>query len=133
MKRPQELDIKLMQRINLHFCWKLGWTHMAARRALITVFGDQTLHPSRTRRWFAAFQSGRTSLVDLQRGFKTRTGRSDQNIQDVKAIVDADPRLTVAAISTQSAVPHSTVHRILKKDLHLSLRCAKLLPNVLTP
>ncbi len=133
MKRVTELDVKLMQRINLFFCWKLGWTHKDACAALRTVYGQELLHASRTRHWYSAFQSGRTSIVDMQRSPREKTGRCDQNIQDVRTIVNTDPSLTVHAIATQTRVSPSTIHRILTKDLHLSLRCAKLLPNVLTP
>ena len=133
MKRVQELNSHLMQRINLFFCWKLGWTHMQARAALTTVYGDQILCVSRTRRWFAAFQQGRTNLVDVQRAPRTRTGRSPEAIQAVKDVLAVDKSLTVAAISNQSGVPSTSVYPILHKDLQLSLRCAKFLPNVLTP
>lgn len=133
MKRVEELDVKLIQRINLFFCFKLGWSHQEARNALKLVFGDQIFHPSQTRRWYSAFQNGRTNLVDLQRAPKGRSGRSDNNIQTVRNLVQTDRSLTVAAIARQSGLPHSCVHCILKDDLHLSLRCAKLLPAVLTP
>ncbi len=133
MKRVQELDIKLVQWINLHFCWKLGWSHADAHRALLTVFGADTLHPTKSRKWYAKFQNGRTSLVDLQRAPREKTGRTPDNIDAVKRVVDTDKSLTVAAISRQTGLASTSVYRILKRDLDLSLRCAKLVPNVLTP
>ncbi len=129
MKHVKELDVKLMQRINLFFYWKLGWAHKDARAALQTVYGKDLLHASRTRRWY----SGRTTLVDLQCAPRDKSGRSDQNIQDVQTVVNTDASLTVHAISTQTRIPPSTVHWILTKDLKLSLRCTKLTPNFLTP
>ncbi len=74
MKRVQELDMHLVQRINLFFCFKFGWSHADSRRALQTVFGAETMHPTKTRKWFAAFQNGCTTLVDLQRAPRERTG-----------------------------------------------------------
>ncbi len=133
MKRVTELDIKLVQHINLYFCWKLGWTHKDACAALVTVSSEQALHPTRSRHWYRSFEEGRSTLVDLQRNPKSKTGRSDDNIQAVKDVLAVDRSLTVAAIANQSGVHCSSVHRILKNDLHLTLRCAKFLPNFLTP
>ncbi len=132
MRRVTELGVKLVQCINLFFWWKVGWTHEQARDAL-KVFGAETLHPSQTRHLYAAFQNGRTTLVDLQHAQRPKTGRSPNIIEAVKGVVNAEPSLTVAAISTQTGLSTTSVHRILKKELHLSLHCAKLVPNVLTP
>ncbi len=133
MKRVQQLDVKFMQRINLFFLWKLGWTHANAQQALLTVFGADTLHPTKSRRWYTEFQNGRTSLVDLQCTPRHKTRCSPENIQSVKTVVEADRSLTVMALSRQTGLPQTSVHQILCKDLQLSIRCTKLLPNVLTP
>ena len=84
MKRVKELDVRLLQRICLFFCFKLGWTHMQARAALHIVFANNLLHPSRTRRWFQAFRNGRTTLVDLQRAHRCKSARTPGNIQAVR-------------------------------------------------
>ncbi len=98
MKRPRELDV--------------GWTHMQARAALQVVFGDQILHPSRTRHWFQAFHGGQTTLVDLQRAHWRKTGRSPANVQVVKALIETDRSLSIAALMTQSGRKQTTVYRI---------------------
>ncbi len=51
----------------------------------------------------------------------------------MRTVVDADRSLTVAAICRQTGLANTSVHRILRSDLHLTLRCAKLVPNILTP
>ncbi len=71
-------------------------------------------------------------MVDLQHTPKAKTGRSEDNIQAVQDVLNVDKSLTVTAIANQSGVHPSSVYRILKKD-HLTLRCAKFLPNFLTP
>ncbi len=133
MGHAKELDFKLIQRINLFFCFKLGWTHMQARSALEQVYGEQILSVSQTRRWFQSFKAGRITLVDLQRNPKDRTGRSDNNITAVRDLISQDKSITLASLSLQTGLHRSTVHRIIHKDLHLKLRCAKFLPNFLTP
>ncbi len=134
MKRVKELDVRLLQRICLFFCFKLGWTHVQARAALEVVFGNNNLlHPTRSRWWFKAFRSGRTTLVDLQRRHRHKSARTPQNIQAVQRLIDIDKSITFAAIMTQTGLKQSTVHRIVRKDLSLTLRSARLLPNFLTP
>ncbi len=86
MKRVKELDLRLMQRINLYFCFKLGWSHVDARAALLSVFGQDTLCPSRTSRWYAAFRAGCTNLADLQRAHRRKSSRTPANIQAVKTL-----------------------------------------------
>ncbi len=134
MKRVQELDIKLIQRINIHFCVKLGWSHAQTRNALIMVFGeDAVLSWPRTKAWHEAFSQGRTTLVDLQRAPRGKAGRSPGNIQTVRTLLNADRRLTVAAIQNQSGIAYSTVWRIIRRDLKLQLKCAAFVPAVLRP
>ncbi len=133
MKRPKELDVKLLQRINLFFCFKLGWTHMQARAALQAVYQQETLHATKTRKWYRSFAAGCTSLVDKERVHRHKSGRSPANIQNVKNMIDTDKSVTFATIITQTGLSQTTVHRIVHKDLQLHLRCAKLLPAFLTP
>ncbi len=134
MKRVNVIDTRLIQRINIYFCVKLGWTHAQTRNALKVVFGEENLLSwPRTKAWHDSFSQGRTTLVDLQRAPRAKSGRSPANIQAVKTVVDADRRLTVAAVQRQTGLPNSTVHRIIKKDLGLSLKCAAFVPAFLTP
>ena len=133
MKRVKEIDVKLQQRINLFFCYKLGWNHVDARAALQAVFGDQTLHPTKTRKWYWSFAAGRTSLVDQDRAHRHKSGRTPANVQAVRTLLDADKSMTFAGLMAHTRLKQTTVHRIVKKDLMLKLRCAKLLPAFLTP
>ena len=132
MKRVKELDVKLQQRINLFFCYKLGWSHKEARTALETVFGQNVMHVMKSRRWYRAFRAGCTSLVDLDRAHRNKTGRSPANVQAVKNIIDTDKSITLAALVTQTGFSQTSVYRIIHKDLQLRLWCAKLLPAFLT-
>ncbi len=127
------LDLKLIQRVNLQFCYQLGWTHMQACTALEQVYGANTMHVATSRHWFQSFKAGRTTVVDLQRAPKERIGRSPGNIAAVKALIDLDKSVTVASLVHQTGLNPATVHRIIRRDLHLQLRCAKLLPAFLTP
>ncbi len=72
-------------------------------------------------------------LVDQPRDHKRRTGRSDANVQAMRQLVTADRRLTIQALHRETGISQSSIQRILKKDLHLTRRSAKLVPALLTP
>ncbi len=91
------------------------------------------LSDDRIRFWYNAFQNGRTTLVDLQRNPKPKTARSQGSIQAVKAVIYADPRVTLARIQAQTGVCLGSLHSIIHKDLKLTLQCARFVPFQLTP
>ncbi len=133
MKRVTALDDKLVQRICVFFCVKLGWSYSATKSRLQEVFGDRTLHRNRISFWHSSFTNGRTLLVDQERAHKRRSARTDQNIAAVRDCIAADKKMSVEGIHRQTGVSRSTVHRILRKDLHLVRKAAKFVPAVLTP
>ena len=132
MKRVQELPSKLIQRINIHFCVKIGLPIEATLNALHLVFPD-CLSDARIRFWYRQFRQGRTTLVDLQRAPRGKTSRSPVSIQAVKTLVEADPRITIARIKNVTDIPMGSIHKILHKDLKLTLQCARFVPHLLTP
>lgn len=103
----------MIQRINIHFCVKIS--------------------RCRIRYWHRAFTNGRTVLVDLHREARVMSGRSRANIAAVKRLVTADKRLNVRALAVQTNLSKSTVHTILRKDLHLVRKTAKFVPHLLSP
>ena len=133
MKRPTELSWKLVQRINIFFCVKLGWTQAHTILVIQQVYGCDSLCRTSIRKWFNSFKNRRTQLVDLQRAPRRKTGQSQGNIDQIKALVAADRRVTVSSLQAQTGLPHGTVHNILKKDLKLKKKCARFIPRVLTP
>ncbi len=132
MRRITEISWKLVQRINIHFCVKLGWTLDDTFLCLQHVFRAQCLHRKTVKFWYDSFVNGRTRLVDQYRAAKRRTGRSQANIQAVRTAIEGDRSLTLAALHWQTNIPVHTIQRILTKDLKLRRRSAKLVPANLT-
>ncbi len=52
------------------------------------VYGDNALSAVQIRHWFKEFQNGRDTIVDRHRRSKEKTGRSQENIDKVKAALD---------------------------------------------
>ncbi len=91
MKRVQELPSKLAQRINIHFCVKIGLPLPATLNALHLVFPNDCLSDARIHYWYREFQNGQATLVDLHRAPRAKTSRSPTTVQAVKAVIDVDP------------------------------------------
>ncbi len=133
MRRVTELSVFLQQRINIHFCVQLDFTLKGTKEAIKKVFGVVALSDKQIGVWYRQFQSGRTTIVDLERKPKPRVSRSPANIAAVKDCVDHDRRATLYIISKETGIPRSSVFSIVKKDLQLVKKCAKYVPRLLTP
>ncbi len=133
MKRVTELNSRLIQQINIHFCVKIGLPFDNTLSALQLVFGQECLSVGRVKFWYNSFRNGRTTLVDLQRALRAKTSRSPASIQAVKTAIDADPRVTYARLQTLTGIPFGSLHTIIHKDLKLTLQCARFVPFHLTP
>ncbi len=110
----------------------MGWDFAQIKAALHLCFTQQRLSDPRIYHWIGQFQGGHVQLVDLDCAPKRRTGRSRQNIRTVESLVAQDRRITLPRLQVQTGLSVTTLHRILTKDLHLSKRCAKYVPHMLT-
>ncbi len=132
MKRVCAIQTKLVQRINVSFCVKLGLTQAVTIGAIKGVFKDDALSVTWIKFWYNAFKNGRNVLLDLPRHPRPRIGHSPAHIDTIRRLVQADKRVSVKALEAQTGIPHSTVHTILKKDLKLTQKSAKFVPKLLT-
>ena len=134
MKRVQAIPWQLLQRINIQFCVKLGWSFDEIKHGLQTCYGvnNNILSDRSIHRWVTRFRTGHANVVDMARAPKPKTGRSQRNIRKVEDVVAADRRITIREIALKTGLSRTTVQRILRKDLKLSKRCATFVPAVLT-
>ncbi len=131
MKRHTEISWQLQQRVNIHFCVKLGWNFTQIKTSLSACY-RRTLSDSSIYFWIKAFQGGRTAIVDAPRAKKSKSGRSRANIRRIENLVTEDRRVTVRQLSAQTGIKYTSVQKILKDDLKLKKKCAKFVPYDLT-
>ncbi len=132
MKRCVALSPQLTQRVCIWFATKLDWSYALTITSLRQCFGQRTLSKTRVYYWMEKFQNGRTTIVDLHRRPKRRSGRSRANIRLVEDAVTQDRRSTIPRLMLDTGLKHTTVQRILTLDLKLSKKCAKYVPHLLT-
>ncbi len=80
MKQVTEISIKLIQKINIHYCVKVGWSLPETRRALQHVFGAETIGRRRINFWYKQLKDGRTEVLDLHHQPREQSGRSQQTV-----------------------------------------------------
>lgn len=100
-----------MTRYEIHFImlyeFKLGRFAAEASRNINHVWGEGTTTERSTQRWFAKFRSGDTSLEEEDgRG---RPAGVDQD--QLKQLVEANPRTTLPELASELDVDESTISR----------------------
>ncbi len=127
-----EISSKLLQRCIIWWLWKQGRCGADIWRDLTFVFGQDTYHVDSVRHWIREFNQGRVRITDMDRSGRPRTARSADNVEAVLEIVSADRKKRVAEIAMEVQLSHSSVHRILRKDLNMHKKAAKFVPHLLT-
>ncbi|GFX81715.1 histone-lysine N-methyltransferase SETMAR [Trichonephila clavipes] len=110
----------------LLFYYRKGKNAVQARKKLTDVYGG-VLTVCQCQNWFAKFRSGNFNVEDAP-----RSGRPDEADKDaIKALVDANRRITTREIGLRLNLSNSTVYDHLK-GLGLSSKLDVWVPHVLT-
>ncbi len=132
MKHGTPIPVKLQQRFNVFFAQRMGVSMAVTVKAIQYVYGWNSLSPTQIWHWFWQFQSGRNRVLDLPRKAKENTGRTPQNINKVKELIDQDNRQSISTLSFLTGIPWSMCRKILRWDLKLCKKSAKFVPHLLT-
>lgn len=87
--------------------WKLGHNAAEATRNISRAFGKDSANERTVRRWFEKFRNGDVSLENEARGRPESLVDDDQ----LKALVEAQPRTTVQELAKDLNVSIATVSR----------------------
>ncbi|XP_047362644.1 histone-lysine N-methyltransferase SETMAR-like [Vespa velutina] len=111
----------------LLFYYRKGKNAVQARKKLTDVYGQVVLTVRQCQNWFAKFRSGNFDVEDAP-----CFGRSvEADKETIKALVDANPRITTHEISERLNLSNSTVYDHLK-GLGLTSKLDVWVPHVLT-
>ncbi|GFV77007.1 histone-lysine N-methyltransferase SETMAR [Trichonephila clavipes] len=111
----------------LLFYYRKGKNAVQARKKLTDVYGEGVLTVRQCQNWFAKFRSGNFVVED-----EPRSGRPVEADKDaIKALVDANRRITTREIGLRLNLSNSTVYDHLK-GLGLSSKLDVWVPHVLT-
>jgi histone-lysine N-methyltransferase SETMAR len=120
------------QRIFVKLCFRLGKTASETYEILKTAFGDIAMGRTQTFEWFSRFKRGETSIEDSLRSGRPPTGRTDENVENVRKIVSENRRNTITEIAGRLGLSYGTCQRILTEDLNMRRISAKFVPRLHT-
>ncbi len=132
MRRVTEISDLLKQRIVIEFCVRVGKTATETLHLLNQAYGAVAMKKTQVFYWHKCFQNGRLDVLDKPRAARAKTGRSAENVNKIKDLVEGDRCLSVTALSGLSGIAATSVFRILTMDLELKRRSAKFVPHLLT-
>ncbi|GFU81136.1 histone-lysine N-methyltransferase SETMAR [Trichonephila clavipes] len=114
-------------RHTLLFYYRKGKNAVQARKKSTNVYGEGVLTVRQCKNWFAKFRSGNFDVEDAP-----RSGRPvEADIDAIKALVDANRRITTREIGLRLNLSNSTVYDHLK-GLGLYSKLDAWVPHVLT-
>ncbi len=128
-----DVPLNVRQRICVWFSMRLGKNAVDIVRDLQTVFGMQGLKSSQVNHLIQQFRQGRTRMADLRRSGRPKSVRTDENINKVRAVIQHDRRSCLHKVCEETGLSYGSTQRIVKTDLKLKKKVAKLIPHVLTP
>ena len=109
---------KLETRAVIKLCKDLGKTPTDTYKLLQKIRGEKCVSRTLVFKWHKRFSEGRESLQD-----DSRPGRKSivdaAQLTSIKAVLDADRRLTVRELSELAGASVGTVYNILTKNLKM--------------
>ena len=86
---------------------------------LTDALGNRALPYRTVARWATAFQRGRVASADMRRTGRLRTVRTNVAPAVIAQCLEDDRRWSLQEFQAHTGIDQATVHKILRKDLHM--------------
>ncbi len=110
----------------------MGVTAKDCVDAVKLAFGHGTYSRSTIYNWHKAFREGRTKLGDFIQCGAPQRARTRRRIRLCRAMVERKKAICIEELSRTLGISFGSTHKILRTDLHLKKKAAKLVPHKLT-
>jgi hypothetical protein len=84
-----------------------------------TTFGDNAMGRTQTFEWFSRFKRGETSVEGSELSGCHSAGRTEENLKNVRKVVNEDRRNIVTEIAGRLGLSYGTFQLILTEDLNM--------------
>ena len=99
---------------------------------LYSVHGDEASSFRTVKRWNKWFCEGREEVEDEARPGRPITETTDENIEQVRLLIDDDPYVTIEEVQEQTGLSYGTTQRIISDHLQLTKITARYILKHLT-
>ena len=116
----------------MKFCQKLHDSQVETIRKIQQVFSNDAMGITQSKEWYNRFKDGRISVESDTRSSRPSTSRNDELIDQVRALVMQDRRVTIRELAEEVGISTGSVHSIPTNDLATWRVSAKFVPKLLT-
>ena len=120
------------QRSVIRFPWAEGVKGAEIHARLCTQYGDNTLPRRSVYEWIEMFKNGRTSVMDTERLGQPSTSTTDEKLEEARAIILIDKRVTKEEIALQVGISQGTAYSLVHDILGFHKVAARWVPRHLT-
>ncbi|OAD55670.1 Histone-lysine N-methyltransferase SETMAR [Eufriesea mexicana] len=99
----------------LLFYYRKGKNAVQAKKKLSDIYSDDVLTERQCQNWFAKFRFGNFDVEDAPRSGRPVEADCISSIDTIKALIDANQRITTREIAERLNLSNSTVHDLLKR------------------
>jgi len=92
------------QRSVIRFLWAEGVKGVEIHARLCTQYGDNALTRRSVYEWIEMFKNGRRSVMDAERSGRPSTSTNDEKLEEARAIILTDRRVTIEEIALQLGI-----------------------------
>ncbi len=126
-----DIPWKVRLRVCTWYSQLLGKTAAETARDFLRIFGGDAIKEPAVKSLFRQFRQGRNEMCDLPRSGRPKV-RTAAKVAEVKQIVKEKPKSGIFQVACKAGISCSSARTILKKDLKLKKRAAKMVPHALT-
>lgn len=120
------------QRSVIRFLWAEGVKGAEIHARLCTQYGNNALPRRSVYEWIEMFENGRTSVMDAERSGRPSTSTTDEKLEEARAIILTDRRVTIEEIALQLGISQGTAYSLVHDILGFHKVAARWVPRHLT-
>jgi hypothetical protein len=119
------MDGKIVQRVCIKFCVKLGKSTTETLEMLREGFGGHSLCLTAVSEWHSRFKAGRMSAKDDERSGRPSTSKTTENYEKNRALIHEDRRRTIHELADTVGITHGVCQETVTESLCMRRIAAK--------